>query len=145
MKIKTTTLLFLFIIGLSLVACIGGEKPKGTMTVAELLQNPVYDTEVRIYGEVSGIGELACTCFPLASGGETVLVWYDTMVENDGTLQPAASIEGINKGDETMVTGELKRERVVSIILEAISGQGLSHCRYKEIKLYHESIYFLIV
>ena len=111
MKIKITTLLlFLFIIGLSLVACIGEEKPEGTVTVAELLQNPVYDTEVRIYGEVRGIGELACTCFPLASGGETVLVWYDTMVENDGTLQPAASVEGINKGDEIIVTGELKGE-----------------------------------
>ena len=41
MKIKITTLLFLFIIGLSLVACIGEEKPEGTVTVAELLQNPV--------------------------------------------------------------------------------------------------------
>ena len=110
MKIKITTLLFLFIIGLSLVACLGEEKPEGTVTVAELLQNPVYDTEVRIYGEVRGIGELACTCFPLASGGETVFVWYDTMVENDGTLQPAASVEGINKGDEIIVTGELKGE-----------------------------------
>ena len=110
MKIIIAILLSLFIIGLSLVACIGEEKPEGTVTVAELLQNPVYDTEVRIYGEVRGIGELACTCFPLASGGETVLVWYDTMVENDGTLQPAASVEGINKGDEIIVTGELKGE-----------------------------------
>ena len=110
MRIKITTLLLLFIIGLSLVACMGEEKPEGTVTVAELLQNPVYDTEVRIYGEVRGIGELACTCFPLASGGETVLVWYDTMVENDGTLQPAASVGGINKGDEIIVTGELKGE-----------------------------------
>ena len=110
MKIIIATLLFLFIIGLSLVACMGEEKPEGTVTVAELLQNPVYDTEVRIYGEVRGIGELACTCFPLASGGETLLVWYDTMVENDGTLQPAASVEGINKGDEIIVTGELKGE-----------------------------------
>ena len=110
MKIIITTLLFIFIISLSLVACIGEEKPEGTVTVAELLQNPVYDTEVKIYGEVRGIGELACTCFPLASGGETVLVWYDTMVENDGTLQPAASVEGINKGDEIIVTGELKGE-----------------------------------
>jgi len=110
MKIIITNLLLLFIIGLSLVACIGVEKPEGTVTVAELLQNPVYDTEVRIYGEVRGIGELACTCFPLASGGEKVLVWYDTMVENDGTLQAAVSVEGINKGDEIIVTGELKGE-----------------------------------
>ena len=110
MKIIITTLLFLFVIGLSLVACTGEEKPEGTVTVAELLQNPVYDTEVRIYGEVRGIGELACTCFPLASGGETILVWYDTMVKNDGTLQSAASIKGLNKGDRIIVTGELKGE-----------------------------------
>ena len=111
MKIKIATLLFLFIIGLSLAACMGAEKPEGTVTVAELLQKPEYDTEVRIYGEVRGIGELACTCFPIASGGETVLVWYDTMVENGGTLQPAVSVAGINKGDEIIVTGELKGER----------------------------------
>jgi len=110
MKIKITALLFLFIIGLSLAACMGEEKPEGTVTVAELLENPEYETEVRIYGEVRGIGELACTCFPLASGGETILVWYDTMIENGGTLQPAVSIEGINKGDEIVVTGELKEE-----------------------------------
>ncbi len=110
MKLIIATLLSLFIIVLSLVACMGEENPEGTITVAELLQNPEYDTEVRIYGEVRGIGELACTCFPLASGGETVLVWYDTMVENDGTLQPATSVEGINKGDRIIVTGELKGE-----------------------------------
>lgn len=91
-------------------ACTGQEKPEGTLTVAELLDDPVQDTEVRIYGEVSGIGELACTCFPLASGGETVLVWYDTMVENNGTLRLAVSIEGINKGDKIIVAGERKGE-----------------------------------
>ena len=110
MKLIIATLLSLFIIVLSLVACMGEENPEGTITVAELLQNPEYDTEVRIYGEVRGIGELACTCFPLASGGETILVWYDTMVENGGTLRPAVSVTGINKGDEIIVTGELKGE-----------------------------------
>jgi hypothetical protein len=110
MKIRIATLLFLLIIGLSLAACIGEEKPEGTMTVAELLQNPVYETEVRIYGEVRGIGELACTCFPLASGGETILVWYDTMVENGVMLRPPVNVEGIDKGDEIIVTGELKGE-----------------------------------
>ena len=105
-----STLLLLSIIGLSLVACTGESKPEGTITVAELLQNPVYDTEVSIYGEVKGIGELACTCFPLASGGETILVWYDTMVENNGTLRPAVNVKGIDKGDEIIVTGELKGE-----------------------------------
>ena len=108
--IKISTLFFLLIFSLALLACTGESKPKGTITVAELMQNPVYETEVRIHGEVRGIGELACTCFPLASGGETMLVWYDTMVENNGTLRPAVNVEGIDKGDEIIVTGELKGE-----------------------------------
>ena len=37
-------------------------------------------------------------------------VWYDTMVENDGTLRPAVSIKGIRNGDKVIVTGELMGE-----------------------------------
>ena len=85
-----------------------GESPEGTMSVAELLANPVYDTEVRIYGEVSLLGELFCPCFELTSGGQKVQVWYDLMVENDGTERPAVSVQGINNGDRVIVTGELK-------------------------------------
>jgi len=52
------------------------EKPVGTLTVAELLANPVHNTEVGIYGKVSLLGELFCPCFELTSGEEKVLVWY---------------------------------------------------------------------
>lgn len=86
------------------------EKPEGTMTVAELMANPVYDTDVQIYGEVSLLGELFCPCFQLTSGGEAIQVWYDLMVENDGTERPAVNVEGINNGDKIIVTGELKSE-----------------------------------
>jgi len=86
------------------------EKPEGTLSVAELLANPVYDTEVRIYGEVSALGELFCPCFELNSGGETIVVWYDLMVANDGTERPAVDVQGINNGDNIVVTGELKGE-----------------------------------
>ncbi len=86
------------------------EKPEGTLTVAELLENPVYDTEVKIYGKVSLLGELFCPCFELTSGGQKVQVWYGLMVENDGTERPAVSVEGINNGDKVIVTGELKGE-----------------------------------
>jgi hypothetical protein len=48
--------------------------------------------------------------FELASGGRTVQVWYDLMVENDGTERPAVNGEGINNGDRVVVTGELKGE-----------------------------------
>jgi len=85
-------------------------KPIGILSVAELLENPVYDTEIKIHGEVSLLGELFCPCFELTSGGQKVQVWYDMMVENDGTERPAVSVEGINNGDRVIVTGELKGE-----------------------------------
>ena len=82
--------------------------PAGTRTVAELLADPVYDTEVRVYGRVSLLGELFCPCFELESGEKTVQVWYNLMVEDDGTEWPAARIEGIANGDWVVVTGKLK-------------------------------------
>ncbi len=49
-------LTFLVLISTILIlSCTIGEtgKPKGTLSVSELLQNPVYDTEVKVYGKVS--------------------------------------------------------------------------------------------
>ena len=88
----------------------GQEKPEGTLTAAELLSEPSYDTEVKIYGRVDGLGELMCSCFFLISGRESVQVWYDTMLENDDTVRPAVSVEGIRNGDKVIITGELKGE-----------------------------------
>ena len=85
-------------------------KPEGTLSVSDLLENPVYDTEVELYGKVSLLGGLFCPCFELTSGGQKVQVWYDLMVDNDGRERPAISVEGINNGDRVVVTGELKGE-----------------------------------
>jgi hypothetical protein len=97
---------------LALIAgsCAGQEKPEGTLAVGELLDAPVYDTEVKICGEVSLLGELNCPCFELTSGGRKVQVWYALMVQNDGTERPAVDVEGIDNGDRVIVTGELKGE-----------------------------------
>ena len=81
-----------------------------TLMVAELLANPVYDTLVRIHGEVSLLGELLCPCFVLSSGGKDIEVWYDLMVEDDGTERPPANMDEFNNGDEVIVVGELKAE-----------------------------------
>jgi len=81
-----------------------------TLDVAELLDNPVYDTLVKIHGEVSLLGELFCPCFELTSGGQKVQVWYDLMVENDGTERPPANMHEFNNGDKVIVIGELKGE-----------------------------------
>ncbi len=80
------------------------------MEVAELLANPVYDTSVKILGIVSGLNDFLCPCFELVSGGEKLMVWYDLMVENDGTQRPPASQDEFSNGDKVIVTGELKGE-----------------------------------
>lgn len=83
---------------------------EGALSVSELLKDPPYDTEVRVYGQVSLLGELFCPCFELASGGEKVLVWYGLMIEDEGTERPPVNVEAINNGDWVIVTGELKLE-----------------------------------
>jgi hypothetical protein len=88
-------------------AC-GPQPPEGAMTAAELLKNPVYETEVQVYGRVGALGELLCPCFILSSGGDGLDVWYDLMVEEDGTVRPEVSVEGIENGDTVVVTGELQ-------------------------------------
>ena len=84
------------------------EKTEGVLSVSRLLEEPVYDTEVRVYGEVALLGQLNCPCFELASGGGKIQVWYALMVEDDLTERPPVSIEGIENGDRVVVTGELK-------------------------------------
>jgi len=80
----------------------------GVRNVSELLDSPVYDTEVTVYGDVSALGELKCPCFVLTSDGKILDVWYNLMVEDDGTERPAVSVEGIENGDRVAVTGELR-------------------------------------
>jgi hypothetical protein len=105
-RMKKSLFIVLVIVAVAVGCAL--EKPEGAMTVSELLEDPVYDTEVTIYGEVSLLGQLNCPCFELTSGGQGVQVWYDLMVEDDGTERPAASIEGIDNGDSVVAVGELK-------------------------------------
>ena len=98
------------LIGLLLAGCTSLESPEGALSCCECLEDAEYDTEVRIFGEVSSLGELTSPSFLLSSGGGDILVWYDSMVGNDGTERPAVSVEGIKNGDRVIVTGELKGE-----------------------------------
>jgi hypothetical protein len=109
MKRNTITLLGILLISILLSGCNREPpKPEGAMSVAELLENPIYDTHTRVYGEVSALGELMCTCFFLQSEEGNLHVWYDTMVENDGTLRPTINVKEINNGEWVVVIGELK-------------------------------------
>jgi len=83
-------------------------KSNGTLSVCELLENPVYDTEVKVYGKVSALGELFCPCFVLTFDEKSIEVWYDMMVEDDQTKRSAVSVEGIENGNSVIVTGELR-------------------------------------
>lgn len=102
--------LLLVAILVSSSACGGPRAPEGTLKVSELAQNPVYNTEVRLFGEVNYLGEVNCDCFDLTSGDMSLKIWYDSMVEEDGTERPAVRVEGIQNGDWVIVTGELKHE-----------------------------------
>lgn len=86
------------------------ERPEGTLSVAELLENPVYDEEVVIYGKVDIMGKVLSPYFDLGSGGKTVKVWFNMMVEDSGTPRQPVKAGGISNGDWAIVTGELKRE-----------------------------------
>ena len=46
-----------------------GKLDKRALIVSESLENPAYDTEVKIYGEVGLLGQLDCPCFELTSDG----------------------------------------------------------------------------
>ncbi len=80
----------------------------GSLSVSELLDSPVYDTEVTVYGDVSALGELFCPCFALTSDGKRLEVWYYMMKEDDGTERPAVSVEGLENGDRVVVAGEIR-------------------------------------
>jgi hypothetical protein len=107
---NTHTVMAVLLVGLLLAMGCGGEpqQPADTVTAGELLANPTYDANVRLYGQVSELGELFCPCFRLSSGEASVMVWHDLMVEDDGTQRPPVSVEDIKNGDWVVVTGELK-------------------------------------
>ncbi|MGD9093221.1 MAG: hypothetical protein PVF74_10250 [Anaerolineales bacterium] len=109
MKRITITLLGILLISILLSGCNQEPpKPDGALSVAELLENPIYDTQTRVFGKVSALRELACTCFFLESEEGNLHVWYDTLVEDNGTLRPSISVDEINNGDWVVVIGELK-------------------------------------
>jgi hypothetical protein len=102
---KQIILVGMLLIGMGLMSgCLKEPPPEGAKSVSELLADPLYDTEVTIHGRVSQLGEIRCPCFELTSGGESVMVWY-AWYEDEW---PAASVEGIQNGDQVIVTGELK-------------------------------------
>jgi len=71
-------------------------------SAGSLLLQPVFNTQVKTYGRVSGLGEMSCPCFSVTSGGERLEVWYNL------TAQEPAKVPAIQNGDWVIVTGQLK-------------------------------------
>ena len=114
MKRKYITLFFFIIINALILSGCAKEppKPEGAISSAELLADPVYNTPIEVYGQVNGLGEFECPCFALISGDKQIYVWFDMMVESDGSPTPPTrspvDIEGIENDDWVVVSGELK-------------------------------------
>ncbi|QSZ66145.1 hypothetical protein RJ40_00825 [Methanofollis aquaemaris] len=112
------------------VEIISLERTGGPMQVSELLQKPVYETPVTIYGTVSRLYETFSPTFILSSGRDaSVTVWYgltgegngqdngdrtvnDDAVDKNESLSPSSihdPVAGIENGDLVVVRGVLKQ------------------------------------
>jgi hypothetical protein len=68
MRKESISLLGILLISFLLIGCNQEPpKPEGALSVAELLENPICETQTRVHGEVSALRELTCTCFFLQS------------------------------------------------------------------------------
>ena len=113
MRTRETALTVILLTVILLPAAIGSgcrrepQQPQAAMTAADLVENPVYGQEIKVYGQVSLLGDLFCPCFELTSEGKTIQVWHDLMEDGD-KRRPAVSVEGLNNGDWVTVAGELQ-------------------------------------
>ena len=97
-----------------------------SIAVSELLENPIYNTKISIYGKVSMLGLVNCLCFKLTSGGESLWVDY-SISDNKGTQICTANLKGINNGDWVIVKGELQSTN------RQISRYAISSCDIRNV------------
>lgn len=84
--------------------------PPGAISVSELMERPVFDTELKVFGKVSGFGEFLYPCLYLSHGGKKINVWYEFVTDERGMSRPAENISFVENGQWLVVTGELKEE-----------------------------------
>jgi len=115
-KIKLSFYVFLVLVGLALIAYfiysnnLMVRVPNDAISVKDLKNKPIYNTDVDVYGKVNLLEEMLAPTFELISDKETLIVQYALMAEDDGTEQPAVSIENIQNHDWVVVTGQLKEK-----------------------------------
>jgi hypothetical protein len=117
---KVLKLVVPIVLALSLIilgfACWGDEQKY--LNAADLLENPVYNEDIKVAGVISLLGELFCPCFHLSSGGKTLVVWYGLMFEDDGTQWDDVSVAGLSNGDSIIITGQLRQDSIYSSLNE---------------------------
>jgi hypothetical protein len=77
--------------------------PAGVLTTSNILSNPVnYNGKtVKVFGKVTELGKLRCTCFTLDN--KSVIVQY---IHDDINLYPTEIKDKINNGDYVVATGK---------------------------------------
>ncbi len=84
--------------------------PQGVITVKELINNKVYDKEVKVYGCVKDLGKLNSKTFKLVYQGKEITVWYSMMVNDDKTREPGVNVDNFSTNDMVIVKGKLKQK-----------------------------------
>lgn len=105
--ILLATTLALTLTAPSLAACSGSARA-GAVSVREALDRATFDTQVKVYGVVSGLRQSPGPYFTLSSGGRTMKVYYDGMMEDNDVVWEPVHVDGIRDGDEVVVTGQVK-------------------------------------
>ncbi|MCK5177304.1 MAG: hypothetical protein KAQ92_06260, partial [Candidatus Aenigmarchaeota archaeon] len=75
------------------------EKPQDAILVFDLLKNPIYNEEIKIYGMVSNLDTSSDYCFDLTSGEEKIIVRYDSFSKTS-----PVNIKDINNDDWIVIT-----------------------------------------
>lgn len=106
---------YAFIVGCSV------EPPDYALSAKELRDNPIYNTNVTIYGKVRDLGNLDCKCFYVDSDEDYLNVWYDMMVVSNTNMWPAVDVTHVDNRDWVLVTGQLREEDLQKRTFWAVS------------------------
>jgi hypothetical protein len=85
-------------------------KTEQIYSVADLLENPIYDKKICISGVISELGIRNSMSFQFNSGGKSINVWYGMMVNDDRKAEPTVDISKFKNKTFVLITGKLKNK-----------------------------------
>lgn len=115
---KIKILFLLLLVTILVVNCGSSTKNISNQTnrikaysVAQLMNNPVYEKTIHVYGTIEELGIRNSKSFKLSSDGQSIQsVWYGMMVHDDRQQEPNVDISNFRNGDVVVITGKLKRK-----------------------------------